>query len=305
MSFRARLALASAAAVAIAVAVASFGAYVLVRDQLVGELDRSLRGQVPPPREGDPGEVREIRGRFGGPGAYVQLVDSRGNTYRPREALVELPVTELTEEVLEGGDRDEARRPADPLSSPLPKPTPGVAPRPLEAGAPRPTPATPAEVLTQKQAEFAVATAREAPESPQLPKPTAQELIEKNAEMAQLAQEYQRQKDSYAKRPKKKFLSANTKEYAYASYLAGWAARIERIGNLNYPDEARRQKLHGDVLLTVTHHRLPDRNMMLMVGAGWHMHLDVLVARATGRETEPFWDGWVRLKQEYDRRLPA
>lgn len=61
----------------------------------------------------------------------------------------------------------------------------------------------------------------------------------------------------------------------------------------------------SDVLLTVTHHRLPDRNMMLMVGAGWHMHLDVLVARATGRETEPFWDGWVRLKQEYDRRLPA
>jgi uncharacterized protein YndB with AHSA1/START domain len=60
-----------------------------------------------------------------------------------------------------------------------------------------------------------------------------------------------------------------------------------------------------EVLLTVIHRRLPDRRMMLMVGAGWHMHLDLLVARMTGQETEPFWDGWTRLKAEYDRRIPA
>jgi uncharacterized protein YndB with AHSA1/START domain len=59
------------------------------------------------------------------------------------------------------------------------------------------------------------------------------------------------------------------------------------------------------VLLTVIHRRLPDRATMLKVGAGWHMHLDVLVARASGHEPEPFWDGWSRLKEEYDRRLPA
>jgi hypothetical protein len=33
------------------------------------------------------------------------------------------------------------------------------------------------------------------------------------------------------------------------------------------------------------------------------MHLDVLVARATGEEPEPFWDGWRRLQKEYERRL--
>ena len=59
-----------------------------------------------------------------------------------------------------------------------------------------------------------------------------------------------------------------------------------------------------DVLLTVIHRRLPDRATMLMVGAGWHMHLDVLVARANGKEPDPFWDGWVRLTKEYERRLP-
>ena len=60
-----------------------------------------------------------------------------------------------------------------------------------------------------------------------------------------------------------------------------------------------------EVLLTLIHRRLPDRATMLMIGAGWHMHLDILVARATGEEPESFWDGWSRLRKEYDRRLPA
>ena len=59
------------------------------------------------------------------------------------------------------------------------------------------------------------------------------------------------------------------------------------------------------VLLTVTHRRLPDRSTMLKVSAGWHMHLDTLVARAMGNEPAPFWEGWNRLQKEYDRRLPA
>lgn len=62
----------------------------------------------------------------------------------------------------------------------------------------------------------------------------------------------------------------------------------------------------GDqVLLTVIHRRLPDRKTMLNVSAGWHMHLDVLVARVNAREPGPFWDGWSHLREEYDRRLPA
>jgi uncharacterized protein YndB with AHSA1/START domain len=62
----------------------------------------------------------------------------------------------------------------------------------------------------------------------------------------------------------------------------------------------------NDVLLTVIHRRIANRETMLMVGPGWHKHLDVLVAVATGKgDDEPFWDGWQRLKKEYDRRLPA
>jgi uncharacterized protein YndB with AHSA1/START domain len=59
------------------------------------------------------------------------------------------------------------------------------------------------------------------------------------------------------------------------------------------------------VLLTVIHRRFPDRAMLLKHLAGWHMHLDVLVARASGEEPAPFWDGWSGFMKEYDARLPA
>ena len=61
----------------------------------------------------------------------------------------------------------------------------------------------------------------------------------------------------------------------------------------------------GDVLLTVIHRRVLDRTTLLNVSTGWHAHLDVLVARLTGKEPAPFWDGFSRLKTEYDRRTPA
>lgn len=61
----------------------------------------------------------------------------------------------------------------------------------------------------------------------------------------------------------------------------------------------------GDqVLLTLTHRRLPDRKMMLGVSAGWHAHLNVLVARTLGNQLAPFWDDMSRLRAEYDQRIP-
>lgn len=59
------------------------------------------------------------------------------------------------------------------------------------------------------------------------------------------------------------------------------------------------------VLLTVIHRRLPDRSTLLSVGAGWHAHLDVLAARVADEAPPSFWDGWTRLRTEYEQRLPA
>ena len=63
----------------------------------------------------------------------------------------------------------------------------------------------------------------------------------------------------------------------------------------------------GDqVLLTLTHERFPSRSSILQHAAGWHAHLDLLEARAAGREAPThFWDRWRSLLQDYDGRVPA
>lgn len=60
-----------------------------------------------------------------------------------------------------------------------------------------------------------------------------------------------------------------------------------------------------EVLLTLTHKRLPDRSVMLNVSAGWHAHLDVLADRVRGEAPGAFWPKWSKLKEEYDRRIPS
>jgi uncharacterized protein YndB with AHSA1/START domain len=60
-----------------------------------------------------------------------------------------------------------------------------------------------------------------------------------------------------------------------------------------------------NVLLVLTHRRLPDRTTMVRVGSGWHTHLGILLDRLSGREPRPFWSTHARLEAEYDRRLPA
>jgi uncharacterized protein YndB with AHSA1/START domain len=60
-----------------------------------------------------------------------------------------------------------------------------------------------------------------------------------------------------------------------------------------------------DVLLVLTHRRLPDRTAMVMVGSGWHAHLAILLDHLSGREPRPFWSTHGRLEAEYERRLPA
>jgi periplasmic protein TonB len=76
-----------------------------------------------------------------------------------------------------------------------------------------------------------------------------QQKIDQQAE--QLRQEVLKNAAYYSEAPHRKFISSSTKEYIYATYMQGWVARIERVGNLNYPQQAREQHLHGDVIATV------------------------------------------------------
>lgn len=59
------------------------------------------------------------------------------------------------------------------------------------------------------------------------------------------------------------------------------------------------------VLLTVTHRRLADRDFMVSVAGGWHVHLDILADHLNGRTPPPFWATHARLAAEYQKRIPA
>lgn len=77
------------------------------------------------------------------------------------------------------------------------------------------------------------------------------DLAESAKAMARLEGEISKTSDEYSKRPRKKFIGARTQEYRFAQYIEDWRQKIERIGTLNYPAEAR-GKMYGSLLLTVT-----------------------------------------------------
>ncbi|MEO8810810.1 MAG: TonB family protein [Rhodanobacter sp.] len=151
-----------------------------------------------------------------------------------------------------GGRGDRAARPSQVFSGALPRPDPGIAAQPVTDTTPAALSATPERMVTSSShSDFSVnSDTAQIEVQPDQTRPTAAELRRQQT-MAQLAAELRRKQQEYAKRPKAKYLTANTKEYAYAAYMRGWSDRVERVGNLNYPEEARRRGLHGDVLLTV------------------------------------------------------
>jgi len=82
--------------------------------------------------------------------------------------------------------------------------------------------------------------------------PTANELMQKTLEAMRLEAQIAKDMDAYQKRPKRRFIGARAEEYRFARYVEDWRLKIERIGNLNYPEAARKQKLYGSLLLTVS-----------------------------------------------------
>ena len=68
--------------------------------------------------------------------------------------------------------------------------------------------------------------------------------------MARLEGQISRRVDEYNKRPRKKFIGARTEEYRYAQYVEDWRQKIERVGNLNYPESAR-GRIYGSLVITV------------------------------------------------------
>lgn len=150
-----------------------------------------------------------------------------------------------------GGEHDKTNRPREAQAGMAPQDQQGVAPRELRAQSPTAQPEVQARVVSSAAGDSTVATPELSPTPTDRPLPPGKEKIERDMAMARLAAEIHLRSERYAKRPKRKFVSASTQAYAWATYLRDWVDRVERVGNLNYPDEARRRKLAGQVVISV------------------------------------------------------
>ena len=68
--------------------------------------------------------------------------------------------------------------------------------------------------------------------------------------IARLQGQIDRETEANNRRPKKRFFGASAAEYRFAQYVEEWRQKVERIGNLNYP-EAAKGKLYGTLMMTV------------------------------------------------------
>ena len=150
-----------------------------------------------------------------------------------------------------GGQSERAERPREAQLGHVPKPEAGVAPETMIAQAPPVEPEPTPRVLTTTGASAPTPRPEDQRETEPSPLPPGAEPIEQSLEMARLAAEIERRQELMAKRPKRKFISASTREYEYAAYLRAWVAKVERIGTLNDPDDARRRGLGGRLVMTV------------------------------------------------------
>lgn len=106
------------------------------------------------------------------------------------------------------------------------------------------------EVLTRHDAPNQVYTLENTDKQP-AEEATSAELIRRGQEIARLTAEIKQSFEIYSQKEKHRYISASTKSFRDAAYLDAWRRKIERIGNLNYPDAAKRRGLSGSLILDV------------------------------------------------------
>jgi protein TonB len=85
---------------------------------------------------------------------------------------------------------------------------------------------------------------------PQQPQLSGVDMAASALAIARMEAQIARQTEEYSKRPRKAFVGARAAEVRYAQYVEDWRQKVERIGNLNYPSEAR-GRIYGSLQLTV------------------------------------------------------
>lgn len=111
--------------------------------------------------------------------------------------------------------------------------------------------------------------------------------------------EINREWQEHQNKPRHKFLNARTREYKYARYIAEWEAKVQRVGNLTYPENVRRLGLSGEVTLEVTIKPNGAISDITVLQSSGHKLLDNLAIRSA-KLAAPFTPFPPEIRRETD-----
>ena len=149
-----------------------------------------------------------------------------------------------------GGDIEEKARPRELFSAPTLSNAPGLSEQTSIQQVFKQKQNEQLALITQKDNSYTIDTT----ENPVKADDTETVDLNTSSETTQnarLAPEISNQIEQQASLERTKYLNSSTKEFTPAQYMREWINRVERVGNLNYPDAARRNKLSGTLILDV------------------------------------------------------
>jgi protein TonB len=202
-------------------------------------------------------------------------LDGGGNTDENRRAATPLPVSKHAKE---GDSLVEAQRRVDQLETQQ------------------------REMMTRLNSQKAVPAPKQA--DPTLPAPLAPpnvsglDLASSALAVARLEGQIAKNIDDYNKRPRKKFIGARTEEYKPAQYIEDWRQKIERVGNLNYPQEAK-GRLSGSLVVYVEIKSNGELATAEIQRSSGHKVLDQAALKIV-RMSAPFGSFTPEMREQFD-----
>ncbi len=292
----------------------------LTASLLVHALAFSIRFVAPPPQPGvrheDPLQVLLVNARQTQPPAEAKAIAQaplEGGGEATQAVTPTSPTPPLPEAAAAAEDEllpalqnsEAATIPAQDTPAPVPPSTPEVltAAEPAAPPAPPPSPKRerhrdkPSRQKTPAQTHSVAAPeplTHQAPASAPLLDPLAAAQLAASQLRAEIAKEMR----AIAERPRKRFVGVTVKEHHLAQYLEDWRRKVERVGTLNYPTEAR-GRIYGSLILRVAINAQGEAVEVQVVESSGQPILDD-AAKKIVRLASPYAKFTPEMKKEFD-----
>jgi protein TonB len=148
-----------------------------------------------------------------------------------------------------GGSDEEQSRPTDLFTAPSLAKNPGMAMATADQQQSGQKQVEKVALLHQDDSSFSINTDQHKQKPDETTRVNSRD--QEATRQARLAQELSAEIQKLAENSRTKYLNSSTREFVPAAYMRQWIDRVERIGNLNYPDQARRKQLSGTLILDV------------------------------------------------------